>query len=76
MPFPTDPMTPCETIVVTRQRDEDASQVAAAAAKAAGTKLDGNLRWYDQLPGSDRVVMRHRQAPTADGRIVVVREAD
>lgn len=45
---------------------EDASKVASEAAKKAGTKISGNMRWETQ--GSVRCV------PTLDGRVVRIYE--
>lgn len=55
-----------EEIIVTRKPNEDASQVAAQAARNAGTKISGNLRWYGEPS--------HREANTEDGRGVRVVE--
>lgn len=59
-----------DTIIVRRGRDQDASRVASLAARASGTTLAGNLRWYG--PAGPQ----HREAPTADGRLIRVVEPD
>jgi hypothetical protein len=61
-------MTKSDTITVTRSTDEDASAVAARAAKKAGTMVAGNLRWYGARGPA------YREVPTRDGRTVRVCE--
>jgi len=56
------------TIITTRKSRDDASRVAAQAARDAGTKLAGNLRWYGCYSPA------YREAPTADGRTIRVQE--
>ena len=58
------------TITVERHAGEDASQLAAQAAHAAGTRIAGNLRWYG--PAVDGWF--YRAATTEDGREVRVIE--
>ena len=58
-------------ITITRQRGEDASAIAARAARAAGTTLAGNLRWFGAAGPAYRAI------GTADGRTIrVVEPAD
>jgi hypothetical protein len=56
------------TITITRQPDEDASAIAAQAAREHGTSLAGNLRWYGAT-GPE-----YREVRTADGRTIRVVE--
>ena len=55
-------------IRVNRRDGEDASEVAARAARDQGTTIAGNLRWYGGEAPSYRAVA------TADGREVQVEE--
>ena len=48
----------------------DASQIAAAAARRAGTTLAGNERWYGY--GSGHILPAYREIATTDGRVVRV----
>ena len=47
----------------------DASQIAAAAARRAGTTLAGNMRWHGDLYPAYRLIA------TTDGRVVRVVDA-
>ena len=55
-------------IVVRRKSEQDAIQVAAAAAKRAGKKLEGNLRWHGDLGPC------YREIGTKDGETIRVLE--
>jgi len=56
------------SIRVIRQENEDASAAAARAAREAGTQVSGNLHWFGAAGPS------RREAPTKDGRGVIVHE--
>lgn len=57
-----------ERIEVRRKEGEDAIRVAAEAARKAGVRLQGNLRWYGAMGPA------FREIGTTDGRTIRVLE--